>query len=138
MEKYSIEYFIDKFGKFPEQNWGCNLGEGCVLAQCGVKIKVGRIGYVHTEESKALILLFGGKSNEDARAVYSVNDDHSQKGGTPKQRVMDKLCSLLLQKTSDPEPCDKDAEEAVKQVKEFIENIEFEEINTKQDEKMDA
>lgn len=98
---YDIDYFINKFESIPEENWIDGALEGidnkkCAFGHCGV-ISTDSL-YKHTEESTALISLFGGEPGNN-RCVYSINDGHNLTSAerfatTPKQRILNKLKSL--------------------------------------------
>lgn len=92
--KYTKEYFIKKFEAIPDKEIGMGeLLQHCALWHCGVRLENG--GYTSTEESTALIKLFGGNHPEEFNRVYGINDskDYSL-GKTPKERILNKLKSL--------------------------------------------
>ena len=99
--KYDVNYFINKFETIPDYEWcegQCtkvlnNNIQHCALGHCGVTKNME--GNDLTDESKALIKLFGGNPNKPcyeggADAVISVNDG----GPGSKQRILNKLKSL--------------------------------------------
>lgn len=132
--EYNIEYFIEKFSAIPEDRWamGTVLSENrsCALGHCGVRVAESGTAYTSTEEADALVKIFGGADKLNFGIVWRVNDNcvDIRWGDTPKERILNKLLSLSLQHPIEEE-YDKDAEEAVKQVKEFIETIPFEEVS---------
>ena len=84
---YTREYFIDKFEKVPE--W--YFKKHCALEQCGVDMEA----YEPTEESTALILLFGGRDQYDYAKVYDVNDwNFPSADWSPKQNILNRLRSI--------------------------------------------
>lgn len=103
MTKYDKEYFIKKFEAIPDNEIGQgSLMNHCALHHVGVGIVDGKqtgeyysfmnVPYI-TEESFALITLFGGEKPTDFNAIYAVNDDPHW-GKTPKERILNKLKSL--------------------------------------------
>jgi len=101
--EYTKEYFIKKFEAIPEENWVtgpkgfiCKNGKACALGFTGVSGE-GGIGYTVTEETMALIKLFGGNNfNKDCELVWSVNDGRQKKykGRSPKRRIINYLKAL--------------------------------------------
>ncbi len=93
---YDKEYFIKKFEAIPDTEiGGGSLQDCCVLHHCGV-VYDGPF-YVPTEESKALVMLFGGLKENHFQVVTDVNDgidDYRKMGETPKKRILNKLKSL--------------------------------------------
>lgn len=94
---YTKEYFIEEFEKIPVSKFGTDISN-CALGHCGVQLDASGSGYIGTEKSAALILLFGGKDENDYGAVYEVNDGTGQGvhrlGDTPKERILTYLKSL--------------------------------------------
>lgn len=94
---FDVDYFIKKFNAIPESDIGVGLSERCALWHCGVRlIENVKGGYSGTEESAALIKLFGGFRRTDFHAVYSINDigPIGQQTLTPKQRILNKLYQI--------------------------------------------
>lgn len=95
---YDVEYFINKFEAIPDHEIGAvRLSAHCALWHCGLK----NGEYVHTDESKALTILFGGDINDKSKgfpAVYTINDGgfaiNERLGDTPKQRILNKLYQI--------------------------------------------
>lgn len=84
--KYTIDYFIDKFKKIPENKWCVGNyilenGKKCVLGHCGANEYE-----CMTEEGKYLITLF---ANNDY-CVLDINDkeSHCFPQKTPKKRIL--------------------------------------------------
>lgn len=104
---YTLDYFIKKFTKIPENKWitgMCERGDKhCVLGHCGAK-SLTKL----PEEALALIELIPccpeDKRNSycgDYQGVVIINDglgDPDKKNTTPKQRILKKLKSLLVNK----------------------------------------
>ena len=89
---YDVDYFITKFTNIPEDMWlKAHLGHTrhCALGHCGVTSDPTE-GYLMTEESNALIVLFGGDltSNNPCQVVYKVNDGSNDH---PKRNILKKL-----------------------------------------------
>lgn len=103
--EFTPDYFIDKFSAIPDHLWdvgsignyeGTEFAKKCALGLCGVSVMQGV--YVPTEESDALVKLFGGAEPDGTiknyRSVYAVNDaleDYRIYGSTPKERIINKL-----------------------------------------------
>ncbi len=100
LEKYSRDYFINKFKALTDKEVGrASLERHCALWHCGVRIgKVEVDGktiedYVPTDESTALIKLFGGKTKHQFTAVYSVNDGYDEL--SPRKRILNRLKTII-------------------------------------------
>lgn len=90
---FTKNYFITKFEAIPANEIGeGNLSRHCALWHCGVRL--GEKAYIPTNESTALIMLFGGKYETDYAVVYIVNDGRYEDGKTAKDRILNKLKSL--------------------------------------------
>ena len=97
--KYDVDYFITKFSNISDDMWiKSHLGttKHCALGHCGV-VSNPTDGYVMTEESNALIVLFGGdlSSNNPCQVVYKVNDDDNDH---PKRNILKKLLEIINKK----------------------------------------
>lgn len=96
--KYTKEYFIEKFKAIPDYEIGRGIHNHCALWHCGVRDN--DLDYISTPEAKALINLFGGKTETENEieyiAVYAVNDGFGidSTKSTPKERILNKLQSL--------------------------------------------
>lgn len=97
--EYTVEYFINKFEAIPTQEIGSvSLINHCALWHCGLQ----QNEYKHTDESRALVRIFGGdcESPKDAGemgAIYRINDgigDNKLLGNTPKERILNKLYQI--------------------------------------------
>lgn len=95
-DTYTRDYFIDHFEKIPAHRFGTEI-TNCALAHCGLTTDL-MVGYIGTEQSTALIALFGGRHERDYGAVYEVNDGTGQGthrfGKTPKERILNYLKSI--------------------------------------------
>ena len=95
---YDKDYFINKFEAIAEDEIGIvDLEKNhCALWHCGVRIsKNDDSVYEPTEESTALIKLFGGKNEYDFTAVIHINDSPNIiYGKTPKERILNQLKNL--------------------------------------------
>ena len=96
--EYTRDYFIAKFEPVPSHRWGEGLIDNCALAQCGVTTEGN--GYKHTEESLALVKIFGGEGEKEEHVVYEVNDGTGMGtlrfGNTPKERILNYLKSVSV------------------------------------------
>jgi hypothetical protein len=94
--KYDKEYFIKKFEAIPDNEIGAlSIENHCALHHCGVEYNCG--GYKKTDEALALLNLFGNDDTDepDWSRVYDINDGNiGCYGGTPKERILNKLKSL--------------------------------------------
>jgi len=92
-ELYSKEWFIRKFEAIPEEEIGSgSVQEHCALWHVGVRID--DVVVNKTDESTALIKLFGGENGDQWKYVFNVNDgfnENSCLGSTPKERILNKL-----------------------------------------------
>lgn len=92
---YTVDYFIDKFEKIPEDKW--IMGElytengYCAFGHCGSR------GLTHTDESNGLIKLFS--ENLYRCHVIPINDgkDELYQQPTPKQRILAALYDIKKQ-----------------------------------------
>ena len=94
--KYDKQYFIKKFSAIPDELWMTGVphseGKCCALGHCGYRIEA-----MHTEESQALMDLFGGFFE-----ITGVNDnsfcgseDKRRTEETPKARVIAALKEMI-------------------------------------------
>ncbi len=104
--KYTVDYFIEKFEAIPEENWTRgSISDGnckCALGHCGV-VQSDDGGWILNDESKALGNLFYG--NESIRVKYEFDSDYvaderidivwnindiyrDDMGLTPKKRIL--------------------------------------------------
>lgn len=110
MEKYTKEYFIEKFEAIPDELFTmCDLTNPknsachCALGHCGVEADSDGFGYIYTKEALALsnILIdyhtsvFGFAAGIDSNTesnVWRINDDETKSlGKTPKERILNAL-----------------------------------------------
>ena len=107
-KKYTVQYFIRKFSRIPENKWTrCSIakqenGATCVLGHVGVTL--GSDGeYLLPPEAQALCELLSGTPNNYV-PVYRINDHQdykSYKEGTmfsPKQNILAALDKLVIRK----------------------------------------
>ena len=91
MTKYTINYFIEKFEKIPDNMWATDWYEDgerkCALGWCGATEKDGIPSY--TEESMALANIFG------VGMISKINDGYEPflNQETPKSRILAALKS---------------------------------------------
>lgn len=113
--KYTVQYYIDKFSKIPENKWTTNaFGEGnarCANGHCGISIKNAN-QHDATDEAKQLanlLLLVVDKSAYNkyrqpifvATAFINDGDDPKYKQRHPKDRILAALEDVKkLQSTS--------------------------------------
>jgi hypothetical protein len=88
--KYTIDYFIEKFSKIPENEWEIGIlkskNKSCALGHCGVKSINGK--WEHSVESQALVDIFDGTFE----SVYDINDGNLLEfGNNPKIRMINAL-----------------------------------------------
>jgi hypothetical protein len=98
--EYTIDYFIEKFEAIPDNEIGLGgLSKQCALWHCGV-----RLNTFATEESAALIKVFGAPSEWMRSYVFKVNDDTEGRfpGKSPKERILNRL-KLLKNGNNDQE-----------------------------------
>ncbi len=74
MEKYNINYFLQKLSKIDTKDWGTgHLENKCVLWHCGMKQY-----NQSTEESRALCKILTGDEG-DTHKVWAINDTFGKK-----------------------------------------------------------
>lgn len=87
--KYTVDYFINKFKKIPENKW-CTItydngnGQYCALGHCGANYN-SDFDCDFSEEASELQNLF---FNELKLDVATVNDSTKMKEKTPKKRIL--------------------------------------------------
>ena len=86
MTKYTAEYFYNKFAAIPESKWTTGFfvnahNKCCALGHCGFRCAV------TTPEGSALKKLFAN----NGLSVVGVNDEFSEFGNTPKERILNAL-----------------------------------------------
>ena len=99
--KYTKEYFIDKFSKIPEDDWGrLTLDNHCAMYHCGAKD--GNRGYIINAEIKALAKLLISVYNPQeeeitlikrspTNVIWIIND---KRGDSPKNNILNVLNSI--------------------------------------------
>ncbi len=93
--EYTKEYFIEKFTKLTNDEVGIGLlSNHCALWHCGVRENPENKHYVPTEESTALIKLFGGDDENQFKVVTRINDASYVGNITPRERILNRLKSI--------------------------------------------
>lgn len=96
--KYTVQFFIDKFEKIPENDFGQScLHNHCALWHCGVRESDNDEfgGYTRTDESFALAKLLNPKHKNYGyieTIIYSINDSAPQ--STPRARILAALYDI--------------------------------------------
>lgn len=97
--KYDLNYFIKKFEKIPEEQWGTEVydddnGHKCAFGHCGA--------YSHRDQTKESIALRHiDMTYLDSLTLTEINDGAKGAeiyGSTPKERVVNYLKSLRDEK----------------------------------------
>ncbi len=102
--EFNKQYFINKFTNLTNEEVGSSTLENhCALWHCGVRVGVtdGVRDYVPTDESTALIKLFGGNDEKHFNRIFRVNDatgeyytkeyDELQ----PRERILKRLSEVV-------------------------------------------
>lgn len=118
---YTIEYFIEKFEKIPENKWcvdvlGNHLGQRCAQGHCMRDAEIKYLQSLHNKinldiyiktmrninkEVRALNAIFGEDSDGLIIAQINNSDHNDYTQYHPKQRVLAALKDLLKQKETE-------------------------------------
>ena len=102
MEKYTVDYFINKFEAIPEEKWfsgsyhNVTMERFCALGHCGMRRSMGAMICAGNDETNSLDFLFKIISKDGDTHVAKVNDgqDDRYPQPTPKQRILAALYDI--------------------------------------------